>query len=187
METPQNIEICTQKYPEPVTISVRANKVQKQLNVFSLSQIFCWLRAWLQTISINHLPLSPLSCNICSSSYIRSKDQWMSWKLKAASKSFTIKYCVLAASCERAMGIWIYQPLKMGRYPVHLQRFPCMERSMSSNWGTGLFRRSVYMDITMPGVQKPHCDPWNFDNLSFNKIFTMMSSDLPQGSQIRSP
>ena len=26
--------------------------------------------------------------------------------------------------------------------------------------GRGLFLSSVYMLITMPGVQNPHCDPW---------------------------
>ena len=30
---------------------------------------------------------------------------------------------------------------------------------MSAMSGFGLFRSSVYMDMTMPGVQKPHCEP----------------------------
>ena len=31
---------------------------------------------------------------------------------------------------------------------------------MSSIEGLGLFLSRVYMDMTMPGVQKPHWDPW---------------------------
>lgn len=30
----------------------------------------------------------------------------------------------------------------------------------SSIVGWGLFLSRVYMDITIPGVQKPHCEPW---------------------------
>ena len=32
--------------------------------------------------------------------------------------------------------------------------------SMSSMSGLGLFLSRVYMDMTMPGVQKPHWEPW---------------------------
>lgn len=28
--------------------------------------------------------------------------------------------------------------------------------------GKGLFLNNVYIDITIPGVQNPHCDPWDF-------------------------
>ena len=70
-------------------------------------------------------------------------------------------------------------PSIIGLYPVHLQRLPwkCIifdyvlrihlkknltwkYVSMSSIFGAGLFRSKVYMDMTMPGVQNPHCDPW---------------------------
>lgn len=28
--------------------------------------------------------------------------------------------------------------------------------------GLGMLRKRAYMDMTIPGVQKPHCDPWDF-------------------------
>ena len=34
--------------------------------------------------------------------------------------------------------------------------------SISSSLGIVLFLSNVYIDITIPGVQKPHCDPWAF-------------------------
>jgi hypothetical protein len=34
-----------------------------------------------------------------------------------------------------------------------------MFSSMNSSVAAGLRRKSVYMAMTMPGVQKPHCDP----------------------------
>ena len=34
--------------------------------------------------------------------------------------------------------------------------------SISSSVGITLFLSNVYIDITIPGVQKPHCDPWAF-------------------------
>ena len=38
---------------------------------------------------------------------------------------------------------------------------------MSSMFGFFLFLRSVYMDMTMPGVQNPHWDPCEFAILSW--------------------
>ena len=37
---------------------------------------------------------------------------------------------------------------------------------MSSISGLGLLRSRVYMLMTMPGVQKPHCDPCDLAILS---------------------
>ncbi len=37
---------------------------------------------------------------------------------------------------------------------------PDIAVSMSLRLGLGLFLRSVYIDITMPGLQNPHCVPW---------------------------
>ncbi len=37
---------------------------------------------------------------------------------------------------------------------------PSIACLMSALVGSGLFLRSVYMDITIPGLQNPHCVPW---------------------------
>ena len=37
---------------------------------------------------------------------------------------------------------------------------PSSAFSISSSLGVTLFLSNVYIDITIPGVQKPHCDPW---------------------------
>ena len=39
--------------------------------------------------------------------------------------------------------------------------------SISTFVGIGLFLRRVYIDITIPGVQNPHWDPWDLAILSF--------------------
>ena len=36
---------------------------------------------------------------------------------------------------------------------------PSNALSMSALSGIGLFLSNVYIDITIPGVQNPHCDP----------------------------
>ena len=38
---------------------------------------------------------------------------------------------------------------------------PSKALSISFCVGTGLFLRRVYIDITIPGVQNPHWDPWD--------------------------
>lgn len=43
---------------------------------------------------------------------------------------------------------------------------PSNALSISVWVGRGLFLRSVYMDITIPGVQNPHWDPWDLAILS---------------------
>ena len=48
----------------------------------------------------------------------------------------------------------------IGRYPVQRQRFPASASSISWRVGFCLARYSAYSDITNPGVQKPHCEPW---------------------------
>lgn len=57
-------------------------------------------------------------------------------------------------------GLKVLQPSTMGRYPVHRHKLPPSATVMSSMLGCGLFLSKVYMDITMPGVQNPHWDPW---------------------------
>ena len=52
--------------------------------------------------------------------------------------------------------IQTYSPFSIGRYPVHRHKFPCRHIPISSTVGTGLLRNKVYIDITIPGVQKPH-------------------------------
>src|SRR5690554_17685 len=42
---------------------------------------------------------------------------------------------------------------RIGRYPVQRQRFPSKDSSISCSEGDVLFRRSVYNDMAMPGVQ----------------------------------
>lgn len=62
---------------------------------------------------------------------------------------------------------------------------PSKALSRSSWVGLGLFLKSVYMVITIPGVQNPHCRPWYFirllcwfkfekrtDTLGYQKILT---------------
>lgn len=81
-------------------------------------------------------------------------------------------HCACTCMCHT-----VFAPSRIGLYPVHLHRLP-MEQghgyraavdggqnlpskasSMSCSLGVGLFRRSAYSDMTMPGVQNPHCDP----------------------------
>jgi len=35
-----------------------------------------------------------------------------------------------------------------------------------------LFRSRVYIDITIPGVQKPHWEPWDLASLSWESLNT---------------
>jgi hypothetical protein len=49
---------------------------------------------------------------------------------------------------------------RIGRYPVQRQRFPSSECSISALLGSASLRSSEYIDMTNPGVQKPHCEPW---------------------------
>ena len=77
-------------------------------------------------------------------------------------------------TCEKVLN-----PSRMGLYPVHLHRLPedththtrdtevtlytyvpSNAPSICFSEGAWLFLRRVYMDMTKPGVQKPHCDPW---------------------------
>lgn len=46
-----------------------------------------------------------------------------------------------------------------GRYKSKI-KLPWKAISMSFIVGLGKFLSSVYIDITIPGVQKPHCEPW---------------------------
>lgn len=53
----------------------------------------------------------------------------------------------------------VLYPSSIGRYPVHLHRLPSKACSICFCVGLGLFLSSVYIDMTNPGVQKPHCEP----------------------------
>ena len=54
----------------------------------------------------------------------------------------------------------VLNPSRMGLYPVHLHRLPPSASSISSSVGlVFLDLRRAYMDMTKPGVQKPHCEP----------------------------
>ena len=44
-------------------------------------------------------------------------------------------------------------------YPVHLQMFPEIPLRISSFVGCRFSFSSAYADISIPGVQKPHCSP----------------------------
>ena len=64
-----------------------------------------------------------------------------------------------------------------------LHALPSNALSISLCVGTGLFLRRAYIDITIPGVQNPHWDPWDLAirslTLGKNKtIFTFLSGDL---------
>ena len=50
---------------------------------------------------------------------------------------------------------------------------PWKASSISSSVGVALFRRREYMDMTNPGVQNPHWDPWAFAILSCSPISSM--------------
>jgi len=54
---------------------------------------------------------------------------------------------------------------KIGRYPVHLHRFPPSASSISIFVGCGLVLTSAYIAMTNPGVQNPHCEPCACANL----------------------
>jgi len=48
----------------------------------------------------------------------------------------------------------------MFSYPVHRQTWPEIASRTSSSVGSGLLSSSHRAVIIMPGVQKPHCSPW---------------------------
>src|SRR5690606_22040793 len=56
---------------------------------------------------------------------------------------------------------------RIGLYPVHLHKFPSKASSTSCGVGSGLFRSNAYRDMTIPGVQNPHCEPCHFAILSW--------------------
>ncbi len=55
----------------------------------------------------------------------------------------------------------------MFSYPVHRQVWPEMTSRTSSGVGSGLRSSSHRAVIIMPGVQKPHCRPWQVANASW--------------------
>src|SRR5271169_4993056 len=55
-----------------------------------------------------------------------------------------------AANCTALTMFW---------YPVQRQRLPEMPQRISSSVGFLFFCSRTYDDISMPGVQKPHCRP----------------------------
>jgi hypothetical protein len=50
--------------------------------------------------------------------------------------------------------------LTMFSYPVQRQTWPDIASRTSSSVGSGLRSSSHRAVISMPGVQKPHCSPW---------------------------
>ena len=46
---------------------------------------------------------------------------------------------------------------------------------------------SVYMDMTMPGVQKPHCDPWLAAILCWTACSRPLASPIPSTVVTASP
>lgn len=59
---------------------------------------------------------------------------------------------------------WMNKSLSKQRTEHYI---PSNALSISVWVGRGLFLRSVYMDITIPGVQNPHWDPWDLAILSW--------------------
>jgi hypothetical protein len=55
----------------------------------------------------------------------------------------------------------------MFSYPVHRQTWPDIASRTSSGVGSGLWSSSHRAVIIMPGVQKPHCSPWQTANASW--------------------
>jgi hypothetical protein len=53
-----------------------------------------------------------------------------------------------------------------GKKKGHRDREPSKAFSISAEVGRGLFLNNVYIDITIPGVQNPHCEPWDLAILS---------------------
>lgn len=52
---------------------------------------------------------------------------------------------------------------------IHTYIVPSNAASMSSSEGVVLFLSRVYMDMTKPGVQNPHCEPWALAILSYTQ------------------
>jgi hypothetical protein len=55
----------------------------------------------------------------------------------------------------------------MFSYPVHRQTCPEIASRTSASVGSGLPSSSHRAVIIMPGVQKPHCSPWQAANASW--------------------
>ena len=82
--------------------------------------------------------------------------------------------CFEALSCLAAQST----DLTMFSYPVHRQTWPDIASRTSSSVGSGLRSSSHRAVIIMPGVQKPHCSPWQAANPSW----TGSSTPLPVAS-----
>lgn len=59
---------------------------------------------------------------------------------------------------------------------------PWKASSTSAMVGVGLFLSNAYMDMTMPGVQKPHWEPWAFAIRSWNTTETDVVKRTRRGS-----
>jgi hypothetical protein len=55
----------------------------------------------------------------------------------------------------------------MFSYPVHRQTWPDIASRTSSGVGSGFWSSSQRAVISMPGVQNPHCSPWQAANASW--------------------
>jgi hypothetical protein len=55
----------------------------------------------------------------------------------------------------------------MFSYPVQRQTWPDIASRTSAGVGSGLLSSSHRAVIIMPGVQKPHCSPWQTANASW--------------------
>ncbi len=65
----------------------------------------------------------------------------------------------------------------MFSYPVQRQTWPDIASRISSSAGSGLLSSSQRAVIIMPGVQKPHCRPWQTAKASCT------GSSLPPGAR----
>eukprot|EP00041_Stephanoeca_diplocostata_P033967 m.1137871 g.1137871 ORF g.1137871 m.1137871 type:complete len:388 (+) comp24437_c1_seq4:2946-4109(+) len=77
----------------------------------------------------------------------------------AAWMSASLGVCCGGAASEDPGDETALNARRIGRYPVHRHRLPSNASSMSTAVGFGLCCNNAYIDMTMPGVQNPHCDP----------------------------
>ena len=66
-----------------------------------------------------------------------------------------------------------------------LHHFCCCQFHSSARRSPHLSR--VYMDMTMPGVQKPHCDPWLAAILCWTACSRPLASPIPSTVVTASP
>lgn len=113
--------------------------------------------------------------DICHHTFAISLTRWwypcslLAAILRVAKSPIAVEYRAIASAPAQVSWIWWLIKTQFGFYTYKITHIffkkgvtllPWKASCKSCSVGRGLFRRRVYMDITKPGVQKPHWVPW---------------------------